>query len=316
MKLIFFIILVLSLTGVIFLNAYGEIIFSYTIGKEGTGITEFRKPIGIHIDEEKIFVAEFQNRRIQILDLDGSFESFIDLDGRPHGIGVYRDRIYVAVWAEKSHVDIFDKNGERLSKIFGFERPGDIAMDDQGNIFVTEYDTGLIKVLDTNENVVKRYDTLLAISNNHSELTGITLDSSGNIYTSDYLNNKVVKLDSSGNFLMEYIVPVEEGGTFTMPTNVEIKDDEIFVTDISNKILVFRTNGDFLYSFGESGKGDGQFSAPHGISFDESGNIYVNDYFNHRIQVFTVDDTFEKTDHETSQMDWFSELINWIRSFF
>lgn len=301
----------------IFLNTYAEVIFSHSIGKEGTGETEFRKPIGIHVDGEKIFVAEFQNRRIQILDLHRNFESFIGLDGRPHGIGVYGDKIYVAVWAEKSHIDIFDKNGERLSRIFGFERPGDIAMDNKGNIFVTEFDTGLIKVLDANLNVIKKYDTLLGISNNHSEPTGIALDTSGNIYTSDYLNNKVVKLDSVGNFLMEYIVPIEEGGKFTRPTNVEIKnDEEIFVTDNSNKILVFRTNGDFLYSFGESGSGNGQFSGPHGISFDKSGNIYVNDYLNHRIQIFSINEISEMVNKDSSQISWFSEFINWIRSLF
>jgi len=42
----------------------------------------------------------------------------------------------------------------------------------------------------------------------------------------------------------------------------------------------------YLGSFGSSGNGEGELSAPHGISTDIAGNVYIADTGNHRIQKF------------------------------
>ncbi|MDI6781793.1 MAG: carboxypeptidase regulatory-like domain-containing protein [bacterium] len=44
--------------------------------------------------------------------------------------------------------------------------------------------------------------------------------------------------------------------------------------------------------WGGSGSGDGQFNYPHGVAVDGSGNVFVVDYYNYRIQKFTADGTF------------------------
>ncbi len=48
----------------------------------------------------------------------------------------------------------------------------------------------------------------------------------------------------------------------------------------------------FLFKWGSAGYGDGQFSAPDGIAIDSSGNVYVADTGNHRIQKFTSSGQF------------------------
>ena len=48
----------------------------------------------------------------------------------------------------------------------------------------------------------------------------------------------------------------------------------------------------FLFKWGSVGNGDGQFSAPDGIAIDSSGNVYVADTGNHRIQKFTSSGQF------------------------
>ncbi len=42
----------------------------------------------------------------------------------------------------------------------------------------------------------------------------------------------------------------------------------------------------FLLKWGSEGSWNGQFRAPHGVTVDSSGNIYVADTYNHRIQKF------------------------------
>ncbi len=49
---------------------------------------------------------------------------------------------------------------------------------------------------------------------------------------------------------------------------------------------------EFFSKWGSEGSGDGQFRSPIGIAIDSSGNIYISDQGNHRIQKFTPDGTF------------------------
>ena len=42
-------------------------------------------------------------------------------------------------------------------------------------------------------------------------------------------------------------------------------------------------NYTFVKSWGSSGSGDGQFSHPHCVAVDSSGNVYVADSGNYRI---------------------------------
>jgi hypothetical protein len=45
--------------------------------------------------------------------------------------------------------------------------------------------------------------------------------------------------------------------------------------------------GVFMSTLGSQGTGDGQFDSPSGVATDSSGNLYVADTSNHRIQKFT-----------------------------
>ena len=44
--------------------------------------------------------------------------------------------------------------------------------------------------------------------------------------------------------------------------------------------------------WGSYGSGDGEFKFPHGIAVDNSGNVYVIGYGNHRIQKFDSNGVF------------------------
>ena len=50
-------------------------------------------------------------------------------------------------------------------------------------------------------------------------------------------------------------------------------------------LQVFDSDGEFLFTFGSHGEGNGQFNAPTGIAVDENDNIIVADWGNCRIQV-------------------------------
>jgi DNA-binding beta-propeller fold protein YncE len=76
---------------------------------------------------------------------------------------------------------------------------------------------------------------------------------------------------------------------FLQPSDVTIgKNREVYVLDgVNNCVKVFDSQGHYLFAFGSSGAGQGQFKSPLGIASDSSGRVFVADSQNHRIQFFT-----------------------------
>ena len=48
----------------------------------------------------------------------------------------------------------------------------------------------------------------------------------------------------------------------------------------------------FILKWGSWGSGDGEFSNPSSIITDQSGNVYVGDFYNHRVQKFDSQGNF------------------------
>ncbi len=69
-----------------------------------------------------------------------------------------------------------------------------------------------------------------------------------------------------------------------------------FISDgyINSRVAKVDKNGNWLKSWGDRGKGPGQFNTPHAITTDAKGNVYVADRGNHRIQVFDSDGNFQR----------------------
>ena len=71
-----------------------------------------------------------------------------------------------------------------------------------------------------------------------------------------------------------------------------IHESLLYVVDVKNKrIQVFTMTGDFVFSFGKNGMGDGQFQKPYDIAIEQN-MIFVTDPKNKRIQVFDLTGNF------------------------
>ncbi|PKK91602.1 MAG: hypothetical protein CVV64_02710 [Candidatus Wallbacteria bacterium HGW-Wallbacteria-1] len=69
----------------------------------------------------------------------------------------------------------------------------------------------------------------------------------------------------------------------------DLQGDLVFVVDTgNNRIQVFNTDGEFLYSFGQKGAASGQFDTPKKLFVDPSGFLLVADFVNCRIQKFDL----------------------------
>jgi tripartite motif-containing protein 71 len=122
----------------------------------------------------------------------------------------------------------------------------------------------------------------------------IAVDSSGNVYVSDYGNNRIQKYTSAGVFITKWGSPGSGDGQFNKPLGITVDAaGNVYVADIvNNRIQKFSSSGVFITKWGSLGSGDGQFNYPYGVAVDTSGNVYVSDSNNRRVQKFSSSGAF------------------------
>jgi hypothetical protein len=146
---------------------------------------------------------------------------------------------------------------------------------------------------------------------------GVATDSSGNVYASDYNNNRIEKFSSTGSFLAKWGSLGAAAGQFQEIRAIATdSSDNVYAADVGNyRIQKFSSAGAFQRAWGYGvidgdvdsfqictggceagfyGSGDGQLSGSTGIAADSSGNVYVSDNDTHRIQVFSSTGSFER----------------------
>ena len=106
---------------------------------------------------------------------------------------------------------------------------------------------------------------------------GIAVDRFGYIYVADSGNHRIQKFTGDGMFLAEW-----ESFGYGMAVDGR---GNVYVVG-PGRIEKFTSDGRLLTEWGGYGSGDGQFNWCHGVAVDTSGNVYVADEYNHRIQKF------------------------------
>ena len=123
--------------------------------------------------------------------------------------------------------------------------------------------------------------------------SGVAVDSSGNVFVADSNNSRIQKFDNNGNFLTSWGSKGADSGQFSLPWSVAVdRLGNVFVADMGNhRIQKFDNSGNFLNVWSkpgafviESGSGNREFNNPWGVAVDNSGNIFVADRMNYRIQ--------------------------------
>jgi DNA-binding beta-propeller fold protein YncE len=76
-------------------------------------------------------------------------------------------------------------------------------------------------------------------------------------------------------------------------------DGRFYVADgYNDRIQVFRADGEFSYKWGGPlamnifGPFNGWFATATSVALDQNGNVFVADFYNHRVQKFARDGTF------------------------
>ena len=185
--------------------------------KVGTGEGEFSLSTGIATDwDGNVYVDDFRNRRIQKFDSDGNFlmQWPTDRAGSPGSTVVDKDgNVFVSFFgSDEGNLQKYDPEGKLLLSWGGTGdgdgefagRIEDIAIDKDGNIYVTDSYNHRIQKFDNDGNFLMKIGGESS-REGHGTFTnplGIGVDYDGNIYVVD--NFFLQKFDAQGNFITQW----------------------------------------------------------------------------------------------------------------
>ena len=289
-------------TGVITTIAGGD-----TFGDDGDGgpavNATMHSPKAVCMDATgNLYIAEFNGHRIRKIDASTGIISTIVGTGRPGFSG---------------------DGGPAISA--ELNSPSAITIDDHNNLYVADtYNsrirkinliTGLINTIAGTGSYEHNGDGGPAINAGVAFTTGICVDGSGNIYTCEYVAESVAyirKINTSGiintvagNPLSSALGdgdPAINARLYTPSGLCLDSEGNIYVADnYVNRIRKITLGNGIITtvagnsSSGFSGDGDSAVNArlngPNGICTDNSGNLYIADYHNHRVRKVYVDNT-------------------------
>ena len=179
-----------------------------TVGEEDSGPPQFKYPVGIKVHPltQKVYVVEFGNSRIQVLNSDLTHSLYFGREGS--GIGEFKHpydlstdskgNVYVAD-GDNHRIQVFTADGVYLRHFGGrgegegeLNRPNTIAVDENRNlVYVGEWGNGRISIFSTDGEFIKSFGER---GNGDVQFGGLFLlavDGKGTVYVSDANNGRI-----------------------------------------------------------------------------------------------------------------------------
>lgn len=285
---------------------------------------QFSSPSGICIDPNgNLFVTDYDNQKIRKITPTGIVSTFAGttkgfLDGNaltskfssPYGIFIDPNgNLYISDFANDK-IRKISPSGivSTIAPSENFHLPKGICMDKNGNIYVASSGSDKIKKITPTNNVSDLAGSISGFADGLGAMamfdspSGICVDSDGNLFVADALNNRIRKISPAGvvtTFAGNGVRSnYDENGVkvgFYGPLGIHIDaDGNINVADTYNHSIRKITPSGWVSTFAGSGSGDSdglrlvaKFAGPNGLCTDAAGNIYVVDRLNGKIRKIT-----------------------------
>ena len=195
--------------------------------------------------------------------------------------------------------------------------PAGVAVDSSGNVYIATYaDNRIRKITASATNNISTFagnsgygfagDGGPATSSQLSAPRGIGLDSSGNLYLADRLNNRIRKISGGNISTIAGNGQASFGGDFGAATSAQLSAPDgvavdnagnVYISDFLNNRVRMVTPAGVISTYAGNGlsgfSGDGgpaasaQLSQPAGLAVDAAGNLYIADSNNSAVRKVT-----------------------------
>lgn len=265
---------------------------------------EFPEVAGVAVDgDDNLYVFNRGPHPMIVLDKDGNFlrswgEGFYG--GRAHGVTVSPDGFVYAVENTRHAIDKFTREGELVWTLgtagtpapkwsnTPFNLPTHMAISARtGDIYVGDgYGNNAIHHFSADGKLLKTWGGHGIEPGSFQCPHNLCLDEDDNVYVCDRENNRVQVFDKNGNLEAVW-------RDIYRPSAITFYEGHLYVgellhdphpllqdcTMVGHKLSIFTKNGRLVARLGSEVEGDGpgEFIAPHGISIDSQGNVYVGE---------------------------------------
>ena len=259
--------------------------------------------VEVKINGEKLPICPFtlpvkERRLVVIGELDLKFNQGQEFQV-PNGIAVNKQGDIAVVDYHGNCVFVFNKEGNCLKQIGKegtdpgqFKNPNGVSFLNNNEVLIADQSNNRIQHINIRTGyVVKTFGKKGERKGQFKTPISICLDDTERIVVSEFSNNRVQVMSKEG----EALFTIGDSGPEKLSTPYScIPYKNIFlVTERDNHVIkAFDASNTFLYKFGEKGNQDGQFNSPRGMCLDSSYNLLVCDYFNNRVQRFSLDGHF------------------------
>jgi DNA-binding beta-propeller fold protein YncE len=293
-----------------------------------TAEPNFSGPAGIEVDAcGYVFVSDHNNNRIQKFTSDGTFVTMWGWSGNDGGefarpVGVAADgkgRVFVAD-RDNHRIQRFAPSTQDITYLFSktwgafgstdgaFSSPMNLAVDPTtGTVYVADTFNHRIQVFNASGTFQRKWGAFGSGDGQFSSPRGLVVHEN-EVYVADQHNHRIQVFSPTGVFKRKWGSNGNANGQLSQPLAVAVdpNTDEVYVAEFGNhRIQKFAKNGTFLRGIGHGTTWTGAapspaasnlnrwFNGPAGVAVDrDSGDIYVADYHNNRIQKFSGDGAF------------------------
>jgi DNA-binding beta-propeller fold protein YncE len=298
-------------------DRFGNLIRQW--GAPGSGNGQFNEPFALAIDPSgNVYVAEYAGNRVQKFTSAGAYLLQWGSPGSGniqfnHATGIATDaagNVYV-VDQYNYRVQKFSGTGGYLGQFGSWGTgpgqlmlPMGIAVDATGNVYVGDFGNSRIQKFSSTGAYLLQLGS--GPGNGMEEFDhpyGVAVDAVGNLYVADTNNHRIQVFNATGGWRTMWGSLGTGTGQFAYPFGVATDaSGNLYVADtFNNRVQKFSAAGagpptepaqPFALTWGSFGTGNGQFNAPVGVATDPSGNVYVSDSHNYRVEEFNGAGTY------------------------
>lgn len=170
-------------------------------------------------------------------------------------------------------------------------KPSDVAVGKNGEIYILDTLNHQIKVLNDNGNHIRTLGSTEGSNPGQFKAPmAIDIMKDGNLAVADSSNYRYQIIKPNGDVVLvnDFKGLTKDDEKKIRPIGIAADDkNNIYISDADNNaVRAFDSKGKQILKFGEYGPDDGQFCVPVGLWLDKDNHLYVADMNNNRVQIF------------------------------